>query len=365
MVKAAGILFVVGETALFLRRGNGSACPNTWGCPGGKIEDGETEMEAAIRETMEEIGVKVKPEMLKPWCRTVTPGMAGMPAVEGDIPAEPAEVVDFCTYICRLKEQFTPKLNLAEHDGYAWSPIHGAPQPLHLGYQIALDRLSMDELGVARAIADGRLSSPQHYDNVDLFNIRITGTGASYRHALDEFVWRDPAIYLNEEFLARCNGLPVIWEHPDENVLDSEEFANRIVGTTFVPYIKGDEVWAVVKIYDNEAAELMRDERLSTSPAVKLSTSDDDRVTLEDNKTLLIEGKPFLLDHIAICERGVWDKGGEPEGVDSITVLADTDEELVYADSNEKRCGGISQENLIRARAAMLLANVRLCEASN
>jgi hypothetical protein len=36
---------------------------------------------------------------------------------------------------------------------------------------------------------------------------------------------------------------------------------------------------------------------------------------LEGGATLLIEGKPSLLDHIAICEAGVWDKGGPPSGV--------------------------------------------------
>jgi hypothetical protein len=35
---------------------------------------------------------------------------------------------------------------------------------------------------------------------------------------------------------------------------------------------------------------------------------------------LLVEGKPCLLDHIAICEVGVWDKGGPPSGVSTINV---------------------------------------------
>src|SRR5581483_7828955 len=31
----------------------------------------------------------------------------------------------------------------------------------------------------------------------------------------------------------------------------------------------------------------------------------------------LIEGKPSLLDHVCVCEQGVWDKGGPPTGVRS------------------------------------------------
>ncbi len=70
---------------------------------------------------------------------------------------------------------------------------------------------------------------------------------------------------------------------------------------------------------------------MSTSPGVVLSgaAGGDERVTLDDGSTLLIEGKPALVDHLAICEQGVWDKGGEPVGVRSETkgVLDMTDEE--------------------------------------
>ena len=46
----------------------------------------------------------------------------------------------------------------------------------------------------------------------------------------------------------------------------------------------------------------------------------DGNINLEtdDGKTLLIEGKPTLLDHIALLPKsalGVWDKGGPPEGI--------------------------------------------------
>ena len=67
----------------------------------------------------------------------------------------------------------------------------------------------LDELGIAKAIRDGALTSPQEYANLLLVALRITGTGAAYRSGANEFVWRDPSIYLNAEFLQRCNGLPV------------------------------------------------------------------------------------------------------------------------------------------------------------
>ena len=50
------------------------------------------------------------------------------------------------------------------------------------------------------------------------------------------------------------------------------------------------------------------------------NTAGNTTLTTENGEPLLIEGVPFLLDHIAIVtkargSKGVWDKGGEPAGV--------------------------------------------------
>ena len=78
-------------------------------------------------------------------------------------------------------------------------------------------------------------------------------------------------------------------------------------------------------------------------------TKENFRVELEDGSTLLIEGKPSLLDHLAICERGVWDKGEEPSGInrgdsdmtpEEMKAKKDADEKAaadkVKADADEK-----------------------------
>jgi hypothetical protein len=181
---------------------------------------------------------------------------------------------------------------------------------------IVLKRQLLDELGIARAIAAGELTSPQRYHNVWLFDLRITGTGAAYRQGLNEYAWRDPSIYLNDEFLARCAGLPVVVEHPAKKTLDSQEFQDRVVGAILLPHLVGNEVWGVAKIYDTSAAEMMSKHQLSTSPGVVLTEEGATNTRkMPDGSTLLIEGKPCLLDHLALCEVGVWDKGGEPAGV--------------------------------------------------
>lgn len=350
VTKAAGIIFVSPNgNALFLRRSNNTPdCTGCWDFPGGGQEGEESAEEIALRECREETGTA--PDEVELHTRTklssvpgrgtrgvgappVLPVPAGAPVAQAGapLPAMP-ENVDYTTFRAKAKDEFTPALN-DEHDGFAWAPIGSPPEPLHPGCRIALERLFMDELGVARAIADGRLTSPQRYENMWLFAIRITGTDLAFRDKLDEFVFRKPENYLNEEFLARCNGLPVIFKHPKKAILDSDEFSNRVVGTVFLPYIAGDEVWAVAKIFVDDVAQMMATDDLSTSPGVNFADfSVNARLTLEDGSKVLAEGKPSLFDHVAICELGVWDKGGDPTGIRS-----ESREDSAMADKEDEK----------------------------
>ena len=56
---------------------------------------------------------------------------------------------------------------------------------------------------------------------------------------------------MTDEFLERCNGLPVILDHPDGGNLDSKEFSERAVGSIVLPYKDeaAKEIWGIAKIY--------------------------------------------------------------------------------------------------------------------
>ena len=315
MNRAAGILFVTPDDRVLLMHrvahketdeGDAPDTPNTWAFPGGGLEGEETPEQAARREVQEETGL-VYDGPLTYWTRRI----------QGD--------VDFTTFVARVDE-FVPQLN-DEHDAWQWvnrSFALGA-SGLHPGVPVALRRFTLDELGIAREIMAGELTSPQRYgENLMLIALRITGTGGAFRPAHDEYVWRDPSLYMNQEFLDRCNGLPVLLEHPKDTLLDSEQFREKIVGTIFVPYLKHaeQEVWGIAKILDRTAAQLLEHEEMSTSPAVLCF---GDKLPVKDGKQILIEQTPHLLDHLAVLlgHAGVWDRGGPLSGVESIDVRAD------------------------------------------
>ena len=333
MIRAAGVMLLTPtDEVLFLKRSAGSDHPGEWCFPGGVIEAGEDAEEAARREVREEIG---------PF------GYSALTLLTRQIGE-----VDFTTFLGRVPSQSNPDLS-DEHTGWAWAKRTDPPEPLHPGCRIALRRPDMNELDIARVMASGELASPQRYGTFWMFNIRLTATGLAYRGPVkdkagkvireEEFVWRDKSLYLNDDFLARAAGTPVIFVHPDKPKLDSEEFNKRIVGVTFLPFIRDDDVWAVSKIYDDATVNWMLREQISTSSGVVFGeSSGNQKLKTENGKTLLIEGIPGLWDHIALVPNGVWDKGGPPTGVETLTqesthVADETEEEKKAREEREDR----------------------------
>ena len=191
---------------------------------------------------------------------------------------------------------------------------------------MAAQDATLTEMDIAKAMRDGLMDSPQRIGpQAWLRDLRITGTGVSFRPAHDEYVFRPPEYYLCDSFLERCNGLPVIFNHPDKGLLNTEEYRNRSIGSIILPYIptaedenhSQTEVWGIARIYDADAEELMATSHVSTSPAVQFGDGGTKSVRTDDGSRLLIEGNPRLLDHLAVTylSDGVWDKGGTAKGV--------------------------------------------------
>ena len=63
---SAGIAIIYNSKILLVHATNGSWAKPVMGIPKGKIEDGESPEEAAVRETYEEIGIRIKPDQVEP-----------------------------------------------------------------------------------------------------------------------------------------------------------------------------------------------------------------------------------------------------------------------------------------------------------
>jgi ADP-ribose pyrophosphatase YjhB (NUDIX family) len=303
---AAGILFKSDGKIFLVKRGD----DGTWAVPGGKIEEGETPEAAARREVLEECGFDYAQ------------------------PLTPYSLIDgYVTYFADSVEQFDAVLN-EENQAFGWFPRDALPEPLHPGMVAMLESEPLNETDVAGLISGGQLTSPQFFRNMYLWALRITGTGVTWRSKFRQYAYRSPENYLTDDFLARCSGLPVIWLHPEKNTLNSEEYAARTIGAIAFAWIQGDEVWGMARIYDTDAAAVLSTQQLSTSPTV---AGGDDVVINVDGEPLLLEGNPELLDHLAICEQGVWDKLGKPTGVksDTLNEVQKMDEEKLLAIINQ------------------------------
>ncbi|MCK6983898.1 NUDIX domain-containing protein [Enterobacter roggenkampii] len=305
-IFGSGIMFRQGKFVFLIQRSD----DGTWCPPGGTVEPGELAIDAARREVLEEVGYQY------------------------DGPLTPHSVYgDYLTFRAEVPERFEAKLN-DESLAAGWFHIDDLPKPLHQPFAEMLAQQALNETEVAALIADGTLSSPQFFINMWMFAIRVTGTGVTWRSADQQMAFRNPDDYLTPEFLQRVAGVPLIWLHPEKNKLDSDEFAKRVIGTLTNSWIADNgEVWAIARVYDAEAAEIMATRQLSTSPTVTYSEAQDSIIKI-DGQPLLVEGSPVLLDHVAICEQGVWDKLLAPTGVksDSIPNEAEKmDEEKIVA----------------------------------
>lgn len=111
MNTAAGVILKAGSKVLMLQRPDGS-----WGLPGGKCEEGETPVQAMVRETQEEIAYNIAPDAAP----------VQIAVVDND------DGFRFTCFSLDVPEEFTPIID-AEHTAFQWADAADLPQPLFMG----------------------------------------------------------------------------------------------------------------------------------------------------------------------------------------------------------------------------------------
>jgi colicin import membrane protein len=169
------------------------------------------------------------------------------------------------------------------------------------------------ELDLAKAVASGELPSPSEWGNSKYYRVRISGVGCAWRAKNREYCYRPASIWLAPEMVQRVAGLALVSEHPPTGILNGRTFYERIVGICVLGFVEGDELWAVCRIIDDGAAEILNSGEYDTSPACSFDPDQNTVLQLGD-APLLLEGNPNFLDHVALVaapNKGVWNRDGE------------------------------------------------------
>ena len=294
----AGTLFASpGPKYLLMHRSD----RDEWEGPGGHLEADESAETAALRETEEETGFRsnARPKLID--------------AANG-----------YTLYGYDVDAPFRPALN-HEHHEWGWFGADELPETTHPqlrrviagGARTRADAALPNETEVIEKLKRGELDSPVRFGPLWLFKMRVTGTGVAYRPDHNEWVYRPPRYYLTEKFLNRVNGLPVLTGHPKVGPVSGEEYHARSIGILVHPWIDGEEVMGIAKIYDDDDAAWIVNHLTSTSPSVTFGPgkAGGELVDLENGEKLFIEGDPFYVDHLAVVQNGVWDKYDGSNGI--------------------------------------------------
>ena len=126
---AAGVVYRCNNKILLLKNRDGDEGAGWWSLPAGKVEAGETVMQAACREFREETGRKI-------------------------YRLSPAWADDNFAIFCSYGEEFVPTLS-TEHAAYVWATPDELPQPMHPNLTAQLEAITGEPTGIAPAIALG------------------------------------------------------------------------------------------------------------------------------------------------------------------------------------------------------------------
>jgi colicin import membrane protein len=199
----------------------------------------------------------------------------------------------------------------------------------------------MTERDLAMALARGELKAPVRVpgSNAFLVPLRFTGTGAAARPALGEIAWREPSVWLSGDMAQQICGTLVIADHPPGDGLANLDYVRaNVLGSIIFGYVLGSELWCIARTLSKDIAEAIADPQgysIDTSPMVNFAPGGTASITLDSGDTLLCEGTPASIDHLAVLisprrgpGAGVWSKGAEASGADPDKATMEVEENV-------------------------------------
>jgi len=252
-IKAAGVMFVDGNRVLLLKRTDQADSGGLWAFPGGKIEGDETPEQAALREAVEETGIK--PEGLE-WLDRSNNGE-----------------VEFTTFLSQIN-QVPPQLD-GEHTEFLWANLNALPAPLHPGVAKTLKAYTTNRAVAADARETARKEDLNGYITVENNPISRSGVfqylGSSIGAPEPGKVYNvyRPAEEFTPETIDSFKLLPIVDDHtmlgPREDGLTPAELKG-VHGTTGEQVEFRDGVlYAPIKVFSETLANLIESGKTALS----------------------------------------------------------------------------------------------------
>ena len=243
----AGIMYVAGKKVLLGKRSYGDF-KDHWDFPGGKTEDGETPIQTALRESLEEVGYQPSENI-----------------VQFDFSDN--DHIGFTTFLCRTST-FEPHFN-NEHSDFQWFDLNSLPSDLHPCVKLTIDKFRYLSKGMDAV-------SSRDYDFNNWFEVKdnplskvgvfpYLGASVSPDFPPDQIVY----VYRPEEELAdpECAEsfklTPWVNEHPN-NLLGSEKEGRIPAERKGIEGVIGEDVYykdgvlyGNIKVFSDNLAELI------------------------------------------------------------------------------------------------------------
>lgn len=243
-VRAAGILYVSGNSVLLLKRTGKEHEDGTWAFPGGKLEEGETPEQAARRESKEETGIE--------------------PADLEQIDRTDSGEVEFTTFLANIQKT-DPTLN-DEHTGFVWADLASPPQPLHPGVARTLKAYTANRHAMDRD-ESARVEDVNNYVTVKKNPISRSGVfqylGCSIGAPEPDRIYNvyRPAEEFTPETVESFKLLPIVNDHtmlgPQEKGLTPAE-AKGVHGTTGEEVSFEDGVlYATLRVFSDTLSKMI------------------------------------------------------------------------------------------------------------
>lgn len=340
IIYAAGVMFRAGDKVLFLRRSSEGDMAGHWCFPGGKIENGESAMQAAARESQEEIGKA--------------------PVELSEIDSRHMSSVRFTTFETQCQE-FVPKLN-GEHTEYAWRRIDCAPQPLHPGVAMTLKKVATSTGHDSARVADinGFIEVRNNpISKAGIFPYLGRSIGAPEPDKT-YMVYRSEEELNNPETIASFALLPLTDEHPHTLLGDADEGyvapEEKVIHGTLGEDIKFEDGYlkGSLKIFTNWAKQMLGSGKRELSAGYRC-TYDFVNGVVNGCKYDAVQ-RNIRGNHLALVEQGrmgpdvaVLDSA---EKLDHVVITMDSKELEKMAE--EAGSGGLTIEQLAEQVAAIM-----------